>query len=101
MLFSPINIPCSFCKGRTLHSFVRDPKISLDINKTRQIAQEIIKVRAGYAKGVTAQSCTQDWELLPQPLPHLPAPVPQGPCPQFQLILDTGVRRGKAECAWK
>lgn len=37
---------CSFCKGRTLHSFVRDPKISLDINKTRQIAQEIIKVRA-------------------------------------------------------
>lgn len=35
----------SFCKGRTLHSFVRDPKISLDINKTRQIAQEIIKVK--------------------------------------------------------
>lgn len=35
----------SFCKGRTLHSFVRDPKTSLDINKTRQIAQEIIKVR--------------------------------------------------------
>lgn len=34
----------SFCKGRTLYSFVRDPKISLDINKTRQIAQEIIKV---------------------------------------------------------
>ncbi|XP_044926263.1 kinase suppressor of Ras 1 isoform X8 [Mustela putorius furo] len=33
----------SFCKGRTLHSFVRDPKTSLDINKTRQIAQEIIK----------------------------------------------------------
>nr|XP_014346901.1 PREDICTED: kinase suppressor of Ras 1 [Latimeria chalumnae] len=33
----------SFCKGRTLYSFVRDPKISLDINKTRQIAQEIIK----------------------------------------------------------
>lgn len=38
-------LSCSFCKGRTLHSFVRDPKISLDINKTRQIAQEIIKVR--------------------------------------------------------
>lgn len=37
----------SFCKGRTLHSFVRDPKTSLDINKTRQIAQEIIKVRGG------------------------------------------------------
>lgn len=35
----------SFCKGRTLHSFVRDPKTSLDINKTRQIAQEIIKVK--------------------------------------------------------
>lgn len=41
-----------------------------------------------------AQSCTQDWELLPQPPPHLPAPVPQGSCPQLQLILDTGVRRG-------
>uniref|UniRef100_A0A670K1P7 non-specific serine/threonine protein kinase n=1 Tax=Podarcis muralis TaxID=64176 RepID=A0A670K1P7_PODMU len=42
-----------FCKGRTLHSFVRDPKISLDINKTRQIAQEIIK-GMGYlhAKGI-------------------------------------------------
>ncbi|KAK2506610.1 hypothetical protein MC885_015980 [Smutsia gigantea] len=35
----------SFCKGRTLHSFVRDPKTSLDINKTRQIAQEIVKVK--------------------------------------------------------
>ncbi|XP_057357132.1 kinase suppressor of Ras 1 isoform X13 [Manis pentadactyla] len=43
----------SFCKGRTLHSFVRDPKTSLDINKTRQIAQEIIK-GMGYlhAKGI-------------------------------------------------
>ncbi|XP_058139804.1 kinase suppressor of Ras 1 [Dasypus novemcinctus] len=43
----------SFCKGRTLHSFVRDPKISLDINKTRQIAQEIVK-GMGYlhAKGI-------------------------------------------------
>lgn len=40
----------SFCKGRTLHSFVRDPKTSLDINKTRQIAQEIIKVK-GYPTG--------------------------------------------------
>lgn len=39
---TPLN---SFCKGRTLHSFVRDPKTSLDINKTRQIAQEIIKVK--------------------------------------------------------
>lgn len=52
-MFSYINISCSFCKGRTLHSFVRDPKISLDINKTRQIAQEIIKVRASYVKGAT------------------------------------------------
>ncbi|XP_066520863.1 kinase suppressor of Ras 1 isoform X1 [Hoplias malabaricus] len=33
----------SFCKGRTLYSFVRDSKNSLDINKTRQIAQEIVK----------------------------------------------------------
>ncbi|XP_017345995.1 kinase suppressor of Ras 1 isoform X2 [Ictalurus punctatus] len=33
----------SFCKGRTLHSVVRDSKSSLDINKTRQIAQEIVK----------------------------------------------------------
>lgn len=43
----------SFCKGRTLHSVVRDPKTSLDINKTRQIAQEIIK-GMGYlhAKGI-------------------------------------------------
>ncbi|XP_029467841.1 kinase suppressor of Ras 1 isoform X3 [Rhinatrema bivittatum] len=43
----------SFCKGRTLNSFVRDPKMSLDINKTRQIAQEIIK-GMGYlhAKGI-------------------------------------------------
>ncbi|XP_053131223.1 kinase suppressor of Ras 1 [Hemicordylus capensis] len=43
----------SFCKGRTLHSFVRDPKTHLDINTTRQIAQEIIK-GMGYlhAKGI-------------------------------------------------
>jgi len=32
----------SFCKGRTLYSVVRDSK--LDINKIRQIAQEIVKV---------------------------------------------------------
>uniref|UniRef100_G3UAP3 non-specific serine/threonine protein kinase n=1 Tax=Loxodonta africana TaxID=9785 RepID=G3UAP3_LOXAF len=43
----------SFCKGRTLHSFVRDPKTSLDINKTRQIAQEIIKIMGPpEAKGI-------------------------------------------------
>lgn len=36
-----------------MHSFVRDPKTSLDINKTRQIAQEIIKVK-GWLAGPTA-----------------------------------------------
>uniref|UniRef100_A0A6Q2YTZ5 non-specific serine/threonine protein kinase n=1 Tax=Esox lucius TaxID=8010 RepID=A0A6Q2YTZ5_ESOLU len=43
----------SFCKGRTLYSVVRDTKNSLDINKTRQIAQEIVK-GMGYlhAKGI-------------------------------------------------
>ncbi|KAJ8383883.1 hypothetical protein AAFF_G00213460 [Aldrovandia affinis] len=43
----------SFCKGRTLYSVVRDAKNSLDINKTRQIAQEIVK-GMGYlhAKGI-------------------------------------------------
>uniref|UniRef100_A0A8C4ZCS0 Kinase suppressor of ras 1a n=1 Tax=Gadus morhua TaxID=8049 RepID=A0A8C4ZCS0_GADMO len=43
----------SFCKGRTLYSVVRDSKNPLDINKTRQIAQEIVK-GMGYlhAKGI-------------------------------------------------
>ncbi|KAL0973330.1 hypothetical protein UPYG_G00202030 [Umbra pygmaea] len=43
----------SFCKGRTLFSFVRDSKNTLDINKSRQIAQEIVK-GMGYlhAKGI-------------------------------------------------
>ncbi|XP_042560438.1 kinase suppressor of Ras 1 isoform X2 [Clupea harengus] len=43
----------SFCKGRTLYSVVRDTKHNLDINKTRQIAQEIVK-GMGYlhAKGI-------------------------------------------------
>ncbi|XP_055772768.1 kinase suppressor of Ras 1-like [Salvelinus fontinalis] len=43
----------SFCKGRTLFSVVRDAKNTLDINKTRQIAQEIVKCM-GYlhAKGI-------------------------------------------------
>ncbi|XP_035391592.1 kinase suppressor of Ras 1 isoform X5 [Electrophorus electricus] len=43
----------SFCKGRTLYSAVRDTKNMLDINKTRQIAQEIVK-GMGYlhAKGI-------------------------------------------------
>ncbi|RLV97810.1 hypothetical protein DV515_00011458 [Chloebia gouldiae] len=34
----------SLCKGRTLYSVVRDAKIVLDVNKTRQIAQEIVKM---------------------------------------------------------
>lgn len=37
----------SLCKGRTLYSVVRDAKIVLDVNKTRQIAQEIVKVPQG------------------------------------------------------
>eukprot|EP00063_Salmo_salar_P095649 XP_014070484.1 PREDICTED: kinase suppressor of Ras 1-like isoform X2 [Salmo salar] len=43
----------SFCKGRTLFSVVRDAKNTLDNNKTRQIAQEIVK-GMGYlhAKGI-------------------------------------------------
>ncbi|XP_029923532.1 kinase suppressor of Ras 1-like isoform X2 [Myripristis murdjan] len=43
----------SFCKGRTLFSVVRDSKQSLDINRTRQVAQEIVK-GMGYlhAKGI-------------------------------------------------
>ncbi|XP_039767122.1 kinase suppressor of Ras 2 [Ornithorhynchus anatinus] len=43
----------SLCKGRTLFSVVRDAKIVLDVNKTRQIAQEIVK-GMGYlhAKGI-------------------------------------------------
>lgn len=47
-VFHPqLNLPFSlysFCKGRTLYSVVRDTKNTLDINKTRQIAQEIVKV---------------------------------------------------------
>lgn len=39
-----VNFLFSFCKGRTLYSVVRDTKNTLDINKTRQIAQEIVKV---------------------------------------------------------
>lgn len=36
---------CSLCKGRTLFSVIRDAKVVLDVNKTRQIAQEMVKVR--------------------------------------------------------
>lgn len=35
----------SLCKGRTLYSVVRDAKVALDVNKTRQIAQEMVKVK--------------------------------------------------------
>ncbi|KAM7413764.1 hypothetical protein PAMA_020910 [Pampus argenteus] len=43
----------SFCKGETLYSVVREKGHLLDINKTRQIAQEIVK-GMGYlhAKGI-------------------------------------------------
>ncbi|XP_023284231.1 kinase suppressor of Ras 1-like isoform X1 [Seriola lalandi dorsalis] len=43
----------SFCKGLTLYSVVRERGSMLDINKTRQIAQEIVK-GMGYlhAKGI-------------------------------------------------
>ncbi|XP_005803892.1 kinase suppressor of Ras 2 isoform X2 [Xiphophorus maculatus] len=43
----------SLCKGRTLYSVVRDGKVVLDVNKTRQIAQEMVK-GMGYlhAKGI-------------------------------------------------
>lgn len=36
----------SLCKGRTLYSVVRDAKVVLDVNKTRQIAQEMVKVKS-------------------------------------------------------
>lgn len=35
---------CSFCKGLTLYSVVRERGHMLDVNKTRQIAQDIVKV---------------------------------------------------------
>uniref|UniRef100_A0A3Q2QAH0 Kinase suppressor of ras 2 n=1 Tax=Fundulus heteroclitus TaxID=8078 RepID=A0A3Q2QAH0_FUNHE len=43
----------TLCKGRTLYSVVRDAKVVLDVNKTRQIAQEMVK-GMGYlhAKGI-------------------------------------------------
>ncbi|XP_037114013.1 kinase suppressor of Ras 2 isoform X1 [Syngnathus acus] len=43
----------SLCRGRTLYSVVRDIKVVLDVNKTRQIAQEMVK-GMGYlhAKGI-------------------------------------------------
>lgn len=44
---SPFSFSFSLCKGRTLYSVVRDAKIVLDVNKTRQIAQEIVKVWCG------------------------------------------------------
>ncbi|XP_072520817.1 kinase suppressor of Ras 2 isoform X2 [Salminus brasiliensis] len=43
----------SLCKGRTLYTVIRDAKVILDVNKTRQIAQEMVK-GMGYlhAKGI-------------------------------------------------
>ncbi|XP_061117791.1 kinase suppressor of Ras 2 isoform X2 [Conger conger] len=43
----------SLCKGRTLFAVVRDAKVVLDVNKTRHIAQEMVK-GMGYlhAKGI-------------------------------------------------
>ncbi|XP_036454882.1 kinase suppressor of Ras 2 isoform X2 [Colossoma macropomum] len=43
----------SLCKGRTLYAVIRDAKVILDVNKTRQIAQEMVK-GMGYlhAKGI-------------------------------------------------
>lgn len=43
-LFPPLP-SSSLCKGRTLYSVVRDAKVALDVNKTRQIAQEMVKVK--------------------------------------------------------
>lgn len=44
LIVSFVLLLSSLCKGRTLYSVVRDAKIVLDVNKTRQIAQEIVKV---------------------------------------------------------
>ncbi|KAA8587155.1 hypothetical protein FQN60_000991 [Etheostoma spectabile] len=57
-----------FCKGRTLYSVVRDTKNTLDINKTRQIAQEIVK-GMGYlhAKGIVHKDLKRENKLK---LPH-------------------------------
>ncbi|TRY87465.1 hypothetical protein DNTS_035295 [Danionella cerebrum] len=38
-----IEVEPTLCKGRTLYSVVRDAKVVLDVNKTRQIAQEMVK----------------------------------------------------------
>ncbi len=40
-----LSLSLSLCKGRTLYSVVRDAKVVLDVNKTRQIAQEMVKVK--------------------------------------------------------
>lgn len=40
-----LSLSFSLCKGRTLYSVVRDAKVVLDVNKTRQIAQEMVKVK--------------------------------------------------------
>lgn len=43
--FMTFLLSVSLCKGRTLYSVVRDAKVVLDVNKTRQIAQEMVKVK--------------------------------------------------------
>ena len=43
-----LSLSVSLCKGRTLYSVVRDAKVVLDVNKTRQIAQEMVKVRHSF-----------------------------------------------------
>lgn len=60
LCFSP---PRSLCKGRTLYSVVRDAKVVLDVNKTRQIAQEMVKVRQLSADQPERSSLKQGKEL--------------------------------------
>lgn len=48
---------CSFCKGLTLYSMVREQAHVLDINKTRQITQDIVNVRKTTVTGL------ERWEL--------------------------------------
>uniref|UniRef100_A0A8C7Z587 Kinase suppressor of ras 2 n=1 Tax=Oryzias sinensis TaxID=183150 RepID=A0A8C7Z587_9TELE len=53
VILHPVLSEPGLCKGRTLYSVVRDAKVALDVNKTRQIAQEMVK-GMGYlhAKGI-------------------------------------------------
>lgn len=56
----PLLLLFSLCKGRTLYSVVRDAKIVLDVNKTRQIAQEIVKVPQGGTPSREMQGLASD-----------------------------------------